>query len=246
MADLAAVDRIKLIEKKKESDTLPVAASTGVGIPCYVDSNGKAAIADANVVGATKVIGINRSEKSTMANMPAELLRASKVALFDSSANNILAGMAYGDMVFLSATAGRLADADPGTNEKQTLEITGTPTGGTFTLTFNGQTTAAIAFNATAATVQAALELLSTIRAGNVRCSGGALPGATVIIEFIQELGKAPQNAMTADISSLTGGAPAYTITETVAGVASVPVGRVMPLWDNTTAPTKILDFDLE
>jgi autotransporter-associated beta strand protein len=43
----------------------------------------------------------------------------------------------------------------------QTVTITGTS--GTFTLTFNGQTTAPLAYNASAATVQAALDGLSTI-----------------------------------------------------------------------------------
>lgn len=40
--------------------------------------------------------------------------------------------------------------------------------GGTFTLTYSGQTTSALAFGASAATVKAALELLSTIGTGNV------------------------------------------------------------------------------
>lgn len=42
------------------------------------------------------------------------------------------------------------------------------PTAGTYTLTVNGATTAAIAFGANPAAVQAALELLSTVGAGNV------------------------------------------------------------------------------
>ena len=41
-------------------------------------------------------------------------------------------------------------------------------TGGTFTLTYNGQTTAAIAYNATAAQVQSALEALNNIAPGDV------------------------------------------------------------------------------
>jgi YD repeat-containing protein len=56
----------------------------------------------------------------------------------------------------------------------QQVQLTGGPTGGTFTLSFGGQTTAAIAYNATAATVQAALQALSTIGAGNVLVAGGA------------------------------------------------------------------------
>ena len=49
------------------------------------------------------------------------------------------------------------------TDEQQTVRVTNA-TGGTFTLTFNGQTTAPIAFNATAAQVDAALEALSEHR----------------------------------------------------------------------------------
>jgi YD repeat-containing protein len=40
--------------------------------------------------------------------------------------------------------------------------------GGTFTLSFNGQTSSALAHNASAATVQSALQALSTIGSGNV------------------------------------------------------------------------------
>lgn len=43
----------------------------------------------------------------------------------------------------------------------QTVTVNGTPTGGTFTLTIGGYTTAPIAWNATATTVQAAIEALA-------------------------------------------------------------------------------------
>ncbi|MFT3971702.1 MAG: phage major capsid protein [Micropruina sp.] len=54
-------------------------------------------------------------------------------------------------------------------NRVQTVTVTGTPTGGTFTLSFGGATTAPIAYNAAAGAVQTALRAL-----------GGALAGATV------------------------------------------------------------------
>lgn len=54
----------------------------------------------------------------------------------------------------------------------QTVTVTGAPTGGTFTLTYNGQTTAGIAYNATAAAVQSALEALSNVDPGDVTVSG--------------------------------------------------------------------------
>ncbi|MGW5003245.1 hypothetical protein ACWEP8_36955 [Streptomyces hydrogenans] len=60
------------------------------------------------------------------------------------------------------------------TNEVQTLTVTGAPTGGTFTITYSGQTTAAIAYNATAAAVQAALEALSNVNPGDIVVTGNA------------------------------------------------------------------------
>jgi len=48
----------------------------------------------------------------------------------------------------------------------------GSPSAGNFTLTFNGQTTANIAYNATAAAVQSALGLLSTVPAGSLVVTG--------------------------------------------------------------------------
>jgi hypothetical protein len=53
-------------------------------------------------------------------------------------------------------------------NEIQTISPSGVVTGGTFTITWNAQTTASLAWNATAAQVQAALEALSNIAVGDV------------------------------------------------------------------------------
>lgn len=77
-----------------------------------------------------------------------------------------------------------LAQAPTGTNEIQTVALGGSPTAGTFTLSYAGQTTAPIAHNATASAVRAALEALTTIGAGGVTCTGGALPGSAVVVEF--------------------------------------------------------------
>lgn len=57
----------------------------------------------------------------------------------------------------------------------------GDANGGTFTLTFNGQTTGAIAWNADAATIQAALEALSNIGVGDITTGGSA---GSVTYEF--------------------------------------------------------------
>jgi hypothetical protein len=104
-------------------------------------------------------------------------------------------------------------------NEQQTITITGTPTGGTFTLTYNGQTTGNIAYNASAANVVTALEALSNIGAGDVTATGGALPGTPVVVTFANALAGANQPLMTANAAGLTGGtSPAVTVAETTPG----------------------------
>ncbi len=80
-------------------------------------------------------------------------------------------------------------------NNVQTVTITGLPTGGNFTLAFNGQQTANIAFNATAATIQTALQALSSIGANNVLVTGSA-PGP-FFVTFTGALAGAPQPALT-------------------------------------------------
>lgn len=58
------------------------------------------------------------------------------------------------------------------TDEVQTATITGSPTGGTFRLTFNGQQTGTIAYNATSGAVQTALEGLSNVEPGDIVVTG--------------------------------------------------------------------------
>lgn len=91
-------------------------------------------------------------------------------------------------------------------DEVQTVTITGGPTGGTFTLTFGANTTSAIAYNASAATVQAALVALASIGANNVSVSGGPGPNTPWVVEFIGTLGYANQASMTGNFAGLTGG----------------------------------------
>lgn len=103
-------------------------------------------------------------------------------------------------------------------NEVQTVTITGTPTGGSFNLVFAGQVTGAIAYNATAAAVQTALEALSNIGTGNVACAGGPFPGTAVTVTFQGRMANLDQPLMTT-INSLTGGTtPAVAVTLTTSG----------------------------
>lgn len=131
--------------------------------------------------------------------------------------------LVHGDLVVDVDTRNVYEHKAAGTNEVQSVTITGGPTGGTFTLTFNAQTTAAIAFDATAAAVQSALQALSSVGAGNVTTSGGPLPGTAVSVTFVGALGLQDVPQMTAT-SSLTGGTtPAVAIATSTAGSATSP-----------------------
>lgn len=104
-------------------------------------------------------------------------------------------------------------------NEFQRITISGTPTGGTFDLTYDGETASGIVYNATAAAIQSALEALANLSVGDVICTGGALPDNFVEIEFAGNLADTDTPLMTAD-NSLTGGTtPTIEITEEVRGI---------------------------
>lgn len=99
-------------------------------------------------------------------------------------------------------------------NEVQELATdTGTITAGTFTLSFMGQTTAAIAWNASAATIVTALNLLSNVDSGDITATGGALPGTPVVFTFAGNYQGVNVGQMIVNNASLTGGTLAVTTT---------------------------------
>lgn len=102
-------------------------------------------------------------------------------------------------------TARTVVNTFLGTNEIQTVTIDGTPTGGSFKLTFSGQQTANIAYNANAAAVQTALENLSNIAPGDVVVGGGPGPGTPYTVTFQGVYAKINVGTMTAT-HTLTGG----------------------------------------
>ena len=111
------------------------------------------------------------------------------------------------------------------TDEQQTVRATNA-TGGTFTLTFKGQTTAPLAYNATAAQVDAALEALSTVGTDNVQTSGGPVNTANLNVFFRRSLQQADQEQVTANGSGLTGNSPTIaTATTQQGGWYQNPIG---------------------
>lgn len=111
-----------------------------------------------------------------------------------------------------------------GTSEVQTVTITGTPTAGSFTLTFNGQTTATIAYNAAAAAVKTALDNLSNIEVGDVTVGGGPGPGTPYTVTFTGQYASTDVPQMTAAHTFTGGTAPAVAVATTTPGVAGLNV----------------------
>ncbi len=79
--------------------------------------------------------------------------------------------------------------------------ITISATGGTFTISYKGQTTSALAYNASASTVQTAVQGLSTVGSGNATVS---LSGSVYTVTLADAL--SPYGEITTDPASLTGG----------------------------------------
>jgi hypothetical protein len=112
----------------------------------------------------------------------------------------------------------------------QTITVTGTPTGGSFTVTgirpdTLATTTATVAYNAAVAATQAAMD--SIFGAGNTLVSGaGALPGNVHTVTFQASLQYLTVQALVANATGLTGGtAPGVTIAVTTAGTATGKFG---------------------
>lgn len=94
----------------------------------------------------------------------------------------------------------------PVTGPVLALFLSGDPTGGSFTITINGQTTAAIPWNSTAATIDAAIEALSRVGVGGVTLYGGPLPNESVQIALASSVTENNTAINLTTASSLTGG----------------------------------------
>jgi len=106
-----------------------------------------------------------------------------------------------------------------GVDEVQRLTPTGTISGGDFTITFEGQETDAIAFNATAAAIQAALEALSNVAVGEVEVTGGPMNTTAVDITFTGNKAGTDRTQVTVDDGNLTGSTPVITPSTVTGGV---------------------------
>lgn len=121
-----------------------------------------------------------------------------------------------------------------GTQEVQTITVDAT--GGTFTITYSGQTTSALAYNVSAGAMQTALEALSNIAPGDVVVTGGVGAGGggtPYTLTWNSDQGDVAQP--TTNAGSLTGGASTATVATSTPGVS--PTLKGTATGKNTTAP---------
>lgn len=172
--------------------------------------------ADAPVSYTAYKGGITAAERATF-------LRIGEFTLTFNRSDSTLSGSAM-------ARALEVGQSMPG-NEVQQIAVNAT--GGTYTLTYSGQTTGTIAYNATPAVVLTALEALSNIPTGALRVTQtvAASPAFTYTIEFGGSLGETNVAQMTSTAAGLTGGTSAAVVTTVTAGaaVSSVSLVPVLP-----------------
>lgn len=124
------------------------------------------------------------------------------------------------------ASSGKFGPYAGELNEVQRIAVDAT--GGTFTITVAGGTTAAIAFNATPGAVQSALELLAEVNNGDIVVTGGvgAAGGANpYVLTFGGQYSGRNVPAVTTGVGSLTGGASTAAVTTFVGGGSSASDG---------------------
>lgn len=119
-----------------------------------------------------------------------------------------------------SATVTTVRAGDTDVSEIQRFVFDPVPYGGSYTITIDGEKTGALAYDADATAIKAAIEALASIGAGKVTVTG-AFPRWTV--EFDASLTDVAE--MTVDVTGLT-----------------VPVGRSGELSTNTTGIMELLD----
>jgi hypothetical protein len=109
----------------------------------------------------------------------------------------------------------------PGVNQVEQVTVSNA-VGGTLTLAYQGATTTAIAYNASAATVASALSALSTIGATGVSVTGNA--GGPWTVTFVGTLGDQSLAPLTANGSGLTAPAISTSVTAAADGQRTVTV----------------------
>jgi len=152
-----------------------------------------ASIAASSTAESTVTVEGVRVGDAVMVAPPTGFLTGVVASAYVSADNTVKVRLA-------NVTAGAIDPDDDGTKEVITVDI-GTASAGTFTLTIGGQTTTGIAFNASAGTVETAVEALAIVVAATVTGTGATgTPWIITIDDPITPL------TLTSSGAGLTGG----------------------------------------
>lgn len=137
-----------------------------------------------------------------------------------------------------------------GTAEVQTISISGSPGSGQFGIEFDGEYSAVISYNQIASVLEAILEAMPSIGAGNVSCSGGPFPDTPIVATFAGGLSGSDLDLMTAVQGTMSttqaGGNPAtitVATTQTIVGHVTTQAAEgpndwnTAANWDTGTVP---------
>jgi hypothetical protein len=135
--------------------------------------------------------------------------------------------VALKDGVYAKGTVLDRTTATGGTNEVQTLAITGAPSAVSLTLSYTNpwtgavETTAALTTGATASAIQAALIALDSFDAGDIVVTGGVLNTSDVVFTFGGRYASRDVGAISVTATFTGGTVPAAAIAETTKGVVA-------------------------
>ncbi|MFN4257799.1 MAG: autotransporter-associated beta strand repeat-containing protein [Gemmataceae bacterium] len=154
---------------------------------------------------------------------------AYEVTFIGNLANANVEEMTVANLSLVGGDVSVFTARDGQSDEIQTISLDGGVTGGTFTINFNGRTTAPIAFNATAAAVQAALQALAPeIGTGNVTVLGGGGANGVYTLIFRNGLGSANVPEVTVDATSLIGGGATVATVSDGFSFNAIPTGTII------------------
>lgn len=127
------------------------------------------------------------------------------------------------------------------TSERQICTPNAKATSGTFTMTYDGQTTGDIAYDATTAQIKTALEALSSVEVDDIAVSGTIFSAGTggLILTFLASLG----DVSMVSVTSSMGGATIVTVTDTSKYALVFTFSNAVPAGDTginvaTTSPS--------
>ncbi len=214
---IAQVD-LTVTENTKLSHLIDEINDAFYGIAIATMKNGKIVLTDLADGSSDLTISLNYSDGNASSTLT---LPTMAVSTEGGSTSASLSGFAQSDFTQTQSALDSLIKVDgypssSAVSELQTLSPSSPAGSGTFTLTYLGQTTSALNYNADAATIQVAMEALSTVNTGDITVEGGGsgFAGGDVTFTFANTLGDVSMLAI--DDSGLD---VSVTATETTKGV---------------------------